>query len=121
MQLEHKVYDAPELLGELLLFEINPGYCRELVTLKTPATELPMGTLLVKNADGTFQAWASTDADVAGILLRGVPASSSSADAPVLKRGSIVSASMLKWPADTAEEKKKAALAALETIGIIAR
>lgn len=121
MTLEHKVYDAPELLGELLIFEIAPPYSRESVTVKTPATALPMGTLLVKNADGTFQAWTPTDADVAGILLRDVSASSSSVNAPAVLRGALVSASMLKWPADTAEEKKKAALAALETIGIIAR
>lgn len=121
MTLEHQTYDAPDLLGELLLFEIAPAYSRESVTLKTPATALPMGTLIVKNADGTFQAWTPTDADVAGILLRDVPAASSSADAPALRRGALVSASMLKWPADTADEKKKAALVALETIGIIAR
>lgn len=121
MTLEHKAYDAPELLGELLLFEIDPAYSRELVTLKTPATELPMGTLLVKNADGTFQAWTPTDTDIAGILLRDVSASSSSVNAPAVLRGALVSASLLKWPADTAEEKKKAALAALEDLGIVAR
>ena len=121
MPLEHKIYDAPELLGELLLFEINPAYSRESVTLKTPATSLPMGTLIVENADGTFQAWTPTDTDVAGILLRDVPASPSNTDAPALRRGGLASTFMLKWPADTAEEKKKAALAALETIGIIAR
>ena len=132
MQLEHKVYDAPELLGDLLLFEINPGYCRENGTLKAPSAALPMGTVLMQNADGTFGPWAPSppaeegqtaepDPAAVGILLREVPASSSNVDAPVLKRGSLVSASLLKWPADTAEEKKKAAFAALENLGIVAR
>lgn len=132
MQLEHKVYDAPELLGELLLFEINPEYCRESGTLKAPSAALPMGTVLMQNADGTFGPWtpaapagegqtAKPDPTAVGVLLREVPASSSNVDAPVLRRGALVSASLLKWPADTAEEQKKAALAALETIGIIAR
>lgn len=121
MQLEHKTYDAPELLGELLLFEINPAYCRETVTLKAPAAELPMGTLLVKNADGTFQAWAAADADAAGILLHGVAASpGADVEAPAVRRGALVSASMLAWPADATDEKKRAALSSLETLGIIA-
>ena len=32
--LEVKDYDAPELLGELLLFEISPEYCRDALTIK---------------------------------------------------------------------------------------
>ena len=132
MTLEHKVYDAPELLGELLLFEIAPAYCRESGSLKAPSAALPMGTVLMQNADGTLGPWtpaapaaegqtAEPDSGPVGVLLRDVQASSSNVEAPVLRRGALVSASLLNWPADTAEEQKKAALAALEDLGIVAR
>lgn len=32
--LDVKNYDAPELLGELVLFEISPDYCRETAAIK---------------------------------------------------------------------------------------
>lgn len=133
--LETRTYDAPELLGELVHFEISPDYCRETADIKAASAEIPLGTVLMKNEDGTLSPWApaaaaaalgeekaaaATDPAPVGILLRTVPASSANVEAPVLKRGALVSASMLKWPAD-AEEKKTAALAALEALGIVAR
>lgn len=129
---EVKTYDAPELLGELLLFEISPDYCRESGTVQAAETETPLGAVLMKNADGTFSLWtpaaepeegktADPDPAAAGVLLRAVPASETDTDAPVLKRGALVSASALKWPAGTTDDKKGVALAALETLGIVAR
>lgn len=135
--LDVKNYDAPELLGELVLFEISPDYCRETAAIKAASAEIPLGTVLMKNDDGTLSPWAAaaaaaalgeeeekaaaaTDPAPVGILLRTVPASSANVEAPVLKRGALVSASMLKWPAG-AEEKKPAALAVLEALGIVAR
>lgn len=129
---EVKTYDAPELLGELLLFEISPEYCRDALTIKAAETETPLGAVLMRNADGTLSLWtpaaepeegktADPDPAAAGVLLRAVPASASNTAAPVLKRGALVSATALKWPAGTAEDKKGAALAALEALGIIAR
>ena len=130
--LDVKTYEAPELLGELLLFEIAPDYCRDTLTIKAPSAALAMGTVLMANADGTLSPWAAAaepeddapaaaDPTAVGVLLADVAVSSSNVEAPVLRRGAIVSASALKWPADTAEEKKKAALAALEVLGVIAR
>ena len=84
----------------------------------------------MRNADGTLSLWTpaaepeedrTADPAAAGVLLRAVPASASNTAAPVLKRGALVSAAALKWPAGTAEDKKGAALAALEALGIIAR
>lgn len=129
---EVKTYEAPELLGELLLFEISPDYCRESGTVQAAETETPLGAVLMKNADGTLSLWtpaaepeegktADPDPAAAGVLLRAVPASETDTDAPVLKRGALVSASALKWPAGTTEDKKGVALAALETLGIVAR
>lgn len=135
--LDVKNYDAPELLGELVLFEISPDYCRETAVIKAASAEIPLGTVLMKNDDGTLSPWApaaaaaaleegeekaaaTTDPAPVGILLRTVAASSVNIEAPVLKRGALVSASMLKWPAG-AEEKKPAALAVLEALGIVAR
>lgn len=127
---EVKTYDAPELLGELLLFEISPEYCRDTLTIKAAETETPLGAVLMRNADGTLSLWTpaaepeedrTADPAAAGVLLRAVPASASNTAAPVLKRGALVSAAALKWPAGTAEDKKGAALAALEALGIIAR
>ena len=135
--LDVKNYDAPELLGELVLFEISPDYCRETAAIKAASAEIPLGTVLMKNDDGTLSPWApaaaaaaleegeekaaaTTDPAPVGILLRTVPASSANVEAPVLKRGALVSASMLKWPAG-AEDKKPAALAVLEALGIVAR
>lgn len=128
--LETRTYDAPELLGELLLFEISPEYCRDALTIKAAETETPLGAVLMRNADGTLSLWTpaaepeedkTADPAAAGVLLRAVPASASNTAAPVLKRGALVSAAALKWPAGTAEDKKGAALAALEALGIIAR
>lgn len=128
--LEVKDYDAPELLGELLLFEISPEYCRDTLTIKAAETETPLGAVLMRNADGTLSLWTpaaepeedkTADPAAAGVLLRAVPASASNTAAPVLKRGALVSVAALKWPAGTAEDKKGAALAALEALGIIAR
>lgn len=127
---EVKTYDAPELLGELLLFEISPEYCRDALTIKAAETETPLGAVLMRNADGTLSLWTpaaepeegkTADPAAAGVLLRAVPASASNTAVPVLKRGALVSAAALKWPAGTAEDKKGAALAALEALGIIAR
>lgn len=127
---EVKTYDAPELLGELLLFEISPEYCRDALTIKAAETETPLGAVLMRNADGTLSLWTpaaepeedkTADPAAAGVLLRAVPPSASNTAAPVLKRGALVSAAALKWPAGTAEDKKGAALAALEALGIIAR
>lgn len=114
-------YDAPELLGELLLFEINPDYCRETVTVSAPATDIFMGSLLVKNADGSFTPWESADTDVAGIALRDTPASSEDVLVPVLRRGALVSAAKLKWPESVTDEQKATAKSALAAFGIIVR
>ncbi len=114
-------YDAPELLGELLLFEINPDYCRETVTVSAPATDIFMGSLLVKNADGSFTPWESADTDVAGIALRDTPASSEDVLVPVLRRGALVSAAKLKWPESVTDEQKATAKSALAALGIIVR
>ena len=119
--LEVKDYDAPELLGELLLFEISPEYCRDALTIKAAETETPLGAVLMRNPRGADLMGAPSDPAAAGVLLRAVPASASNTAAPVLKRGALVSAAALKWPAGTAEDKKGAALAALEALGIIAR
>lgn len=129
---EVKTYEAPDLLGELLLFEISPEYCRDTRTIKATETETPLGAVLMQNADGTLSPWtpaaepeegqtADPEPAAVGVLLRAVPASGTNTDAPVLKRGAIVSAAALKWPAFLAEAKKKTALATLESLGIVAR
>ena len=56
---EVKTYEAPELLGELLLFEISPDYCRDSLSIKAPSAALAMGTVLMVNADGTLSPWAA--------------------------------------------------------------
>lgn len=121
MPLEVKTYEAPALLGELLLYELNPEYCRDTVTIKAPETDLPMGTVMVRNGDGTYSPWADADTDAAGVLLCDVAATEADVTAPVVRRVATVSASALQWPDATADARKAACLAALETIGIIAR
>lgn len=129
---EVTTYEAPDLLGELLLFEMFPAYCRDTRTIKAAETETPLGAVLMQNADGTLSPWtpaaepeegkaAEPDPAAVGVLLRAVPASETDTDAPVLRRVALVSASALKWPAGTADDKKGVALAALEALGIIAR
>lgn len=119
--LKHETFDAPALLGELLLYEARPDYCRETAIMAAADTPVLMGALLVKNADGTFAPWAAGDADVGGIALRDVPASAEDVSVPVLRRAALVSAAAIHWPDGTSEEQQKTALAALETIGIVAR
>lgn len=130
--LEVKTYDAPVLLGHLVLFEISPDYCRDTLTIKAPAADMPMGTVLMANADGTLSPWAAAaepeddapetaDPTAAGVLLADVAKSSSNVSVPVLRRGASVSEAALKWPASLDAGKKKAALATLEALGIVAR
>ena len=119
--LKHETHEAPALLGEILLYEAHPDYCRETVTVAAADTPVLMGALLVKKADGTLTPWAAGDADVAGIALRDVPASAEDVTVPVLRRAALVSAAAIQWPDGTSEEQQKTALAALETIGIVAR
>lgn len=121
MPLEVKTYEAPALLGELLLYELNPEYCRDTVSIKVPENDLPMGTVMVANADGSCAPWAATDTDAAGVLLCDVPASDKAAAAPLVRRVATVSKSALRWPAGATETQKAAALAALEAKGVIAR
>ena len=66
--LEVKTYEAPELLGVLVLFEISPDYCRDTLTIKAQDAALAMGTVLMKNEDGTYGpgAAAAESADPAG-------------------------------------------------------
>jgi len=120
-ELKHETFEAPALLGELLLYEAHPDYCRESVTVAAADTPVRMGQLLVKNADGSFTPWAAGDADVDGIALRDMPASAEDLTLPVLRRAALVSSAALQWPDGTSDEQKATALAALETIGIIAR
>ena len=121
MPLEVKTYEAPALLGELLLYELNPEYCRDTVAIEASENDLPMGTVMVANADGTFGAWAVTDTDAAGVLLCDVPASGAAAAAPLVRRVATVSRTALRWPEGATDEQKSAALAALEANGVIAR
>ena len=75
--LDVKNYDAPELLGELVLFEISPDYCRETAAIKAASAEIPLGTVLMKNDDGTLSPWAPAAAG--DTLEEGAPWTPSSA------------------------------------------
>lgn len=121
MPLNVKTYDAPALLGDLLLYELNPEYCRDTVTIEASEDDLPMGTVMVANADGSYAPWAVTDTDAAGVLLCDVPASAAAAEAPLVRRVATVSKTALRWPAGATDAQMSAALAALEANGVIAR
>ncbi len=114
-------------MGDVLKYEVNPNYTREVVTLLA-GMPYPVGSVLGKiTASGKYTLSPATGADgsqvATAVLLYAVDATLADAVGIVLVRGpSIVSRAALAYGATVDDGTKIAAkITQLATVGIIAR
>lgn len=119
--------DEPNYVGDLLKYEAESDYSREVVTIASGAGDLKLGTVLGRlTANGEYTpatAGGSNGAQTAiAVLLQDVDASAAAAEAVVLRRHATVSAGALIFDAsiNTAADRA-AAKAQLDAVGIVAR
>jgi hypothetical protein len=114
-------------LGDLLKFEIDKNYCREVVTVAS-GQNLKLGTVVgVVTATGATKI-VSIDpeeedgSDVAvGVILEDIDATSGSKKSLMLARGAIVADSVTVFPTGATDAQKKKIIKDLETRGIVIR
>ena len=116
--------------GDILKFDLDQNYTREVVTLKS-GTAYAIGSVLgVVTADGEYM--LSPDAEVVGsegaetaaaVLIQAVDATDADAEGVVIKRGpAIVAQGELVFHSSVNDDTKRAAKRAqLVTLGIIPR
>ena len=121
------VLTQPPGMGDVLKYELNPNYTREVVTLLAGAS-YPVGAVLGKiTASGKYTISAATGADgaetAAAVLLYATDATLADATGLVLARGpAIVSRAGLVFDASIDDGTKIAAkITELASAGIIAR
>ena len=124
------VLTAPPTLGDLLKFELNPSYTREIVTLKA-GTSYPLGSVLGRiTASGEYR--LSPAAEVVGdegaetaiaVLLEAVDATDGAATGLIAARGPVVLAeAALVFDASVDQSAERAAkITQLAALGIVAR
>ena len=121
------VLTEPPSMGDVLKYEVNPNYTREVITLLI-GTNYPSGAVLGRiTASGKYKLATSGGTDGAqtasAVLLYAVDATLADATGIVLVRGpSIVSRAALAYGATVDDGTKIAAkLTQLAAVGIIAR
>ena len=121
------VLTEPPSMGDVLKYEVNPNYTREVITLLI-GTNYPSGAVLGRiTASGKYTLSAATGADGAqtavAVLLYPVNATLADAVGIVIARGpSIVSRAGLAYEATVNDAAKiTAKIAQLAAVGIIAR
>ena len=121
------VLTEPPSMGDVLKYEVNPNYTREVITLLI-GTNYPSGAVLGRiTASGKYTLSAATGADGAQVAVAVLlyPVNSTLADAVgiVVARGpSIVSRAALAYGATVDDGTKIAAkITQLAAVGIIAR
>lgn len=137
-KLRHYAADAPKNLSDILLFEIDPRFCREHGEMAPVAEAVPMGAVLAQNATGQYVPFGTelspaveasegveaqpavvADKPRAILISRGIEASGEAQPCAVVRRGACVAAANLSWLATVTEEQKQTALAALADLGIV--
>lgn len=114
-------------LADLLLIEVHRGWSRESGTLAAQGgADVVLGTVLGKiTATDKYSPLAPAASDgsqtAAAVLIEDELAVAADRTAPLLRRGAVVNAAALVWPAGITAPQKTAALAQLEAIGIVAR
>ena len=121
------VLTEPPSMGDVLKYEVNPNYTREVITL-LQGLPYPVGSVLGKiTANGKYTLSAATGADGAqvavAVLLYPVNATLADAVGIVVARGpSIVSRAGLAYEGTVNDAAKiNAKIAQLAAVGIIAR
>ena len=121
------VLTEPPSMGDVLKYEVNPNYTREVITLLI-GTNYPSGAVLGRiTASGKYTLSPATGADgsqvASAVLLYAVDATLADAVGIVVARGpSIVSRAGLAYGATVDDSTKiTAKIAQLAAVGIIAR
>ena len=121
------VLTEPPSMGDVLKYEVNPNYTREVITL-LQGMPYPVGSVLGKiTASGKYTLSPATGADgsqtAAAVLLYAVDATLADATGIVVARGpSIVSRAGLAYEATVNDTTKiTAKITQLAAVGIIAR
>ena len=121
------ILTQPPGMGDVLKYEVNPNYTREVVTLLA-GRPYPVGSVLGKiTASGKYTLSAAAGSDGAqtavAVLLYAVDATLADATGIVVVRGpAIVSRAGLAWDATVDDVTKiTAKLGQLATVGIVAR
>lgn len=116
---------------DIVKWEANDEYSREVVTIASGNGKLEAGTVLeTSDSTGKYSKLSYTAAadptpasvgTPAAVLLQDVDATSADQTAVVVVRSAIVVDSQLVWPADIDETSKASAAADLTSLGIVIR
>ena len=114
-------------LGDLLKYEADKNYCREVMTVAS-GQNLKMGTVVgIKTATDEIKIVSIDDeetdgSDLAfGVLLEDTDATSAAKKALVIARDAILASDYVVFPADSTAEQKKKITKDLEKRGIVIR
>jgi hypothetical protein len=114
-------------LGDLLKFEIDKNYCREVVTVAS-GQNLKLGTVVGIVIATSLAKIVSLDpeeedgSDVAiGVILEDTNATSGSKKSLMLARGAIVADSVVIFPTGATDAQKKKIVGDLKAVGILIR
>lgn len=116
--------------SELVLHELDFQYSREEVTLAITAAELPVGTVLMRNADGEYAPLTEVTegtgesqtkklgGDPRAVLIKAAPVSTSAQTGLVIRRAAILNGEALRFDAGVTTKQADAKLA-LSDLGIL--
>ncbi len=120
MALKYTSEDKHASLSDLLIYEIDRAYSREEVTLSSVTADLPMGSVLKANTDGTYSEFAAAEGETAAaVLMHSVPKGGT--QAIIFVRGVVLSEAVLAWKSGMTDANKKKAVASLKTATIIVK
>ncbi len=120
MALKYTSEDKGASLSDLLVYEINLLYSREEVTLSSVTADLPMGSVLKANTDGTYSEFAAAEGETAAaVLMLAVPKGGT--EGLIFARGVVLNASLLAWKSGMTDANKQKAVASLKAATIIIR
>lgn len=118
-------------IHDIVKWEANDEYSREVVTIASGNGKLEAGTVLeVSASTGKYSKLSYTAADdptlasvgtPAAVLLQDIDATSADQTAVVVVRSAIVVDTQLVWPTDIDEDSKADAAADLTSLGIVIR
>lgn len=112
--------DEQKRLGELLKYEADKNYCREIVTI-TKGQNLKMGNMVAEGSDGKCTGISASASALYGVLLQDVDATEADKPAIVVSRDVIVNAKSLQYPSGATDAQKKAINKLLDGRGIVLR
>lgn len=114
-------------LGDLLKYEADKNYCREVMTVAS-GQNLKMGAVVgIKSATDEIKIVSISDEETDGsdsafgVLLEGVDATSAAKKALVIARDAILASDYVVFPADSTADQKKKITKDLEKRGIVIR